>query len=168
MASMQEKHHILSKNKLLKSSHFYLDEYLTNEQQEERREEVDKIRDIRNEWKMTQLYNGKTIIVVFGPQGKTKQQAGNKEQTKNSIIGRKTTISTWMKRGEDSNLGLICQTVQQSNPTQVYLSLFCWNCRGYPQRRGPGLGPITEGRDIICLTKTHEHDSCKKPVFAVI
>ena len=25
--------------------------------------------------------------------------------------------------------------------------------------------PITEGRDIICLTKTHEHDGCKTLVF---
>lgn len=59
----------------------------------------------------------------------------------------------------------MCQTAQQSNPTQVYLSLVCWNCRGYPQRRGPGLGPIVEGRDIICLTETHKHDGCKTPVF---
>lgn len=40
-----------------------------------------------------------------------------------------------------------------------------WNCGGYPSRRGPGLGPIVEGRDIICLTETHEHDGCKILVF---
>ena len=31
--------------------------------------------------------------------------------------------------------------------------------------RGPGLGPIVEGRDIIYLTKTHENDGCKTLVF---
>ena len=27
------------------------------------------------------------------------------------------------------------------------------------------MGPIAEGRDIICLMETHEHDVCKTPVF---
>lgn len=36
---------------------------------------------------------------------------------------------------------------------------------GYPWRRGPGLGPIAEDKDIICLTETHEHDACKNPMF---
>lgn len=78
------------------------------------------------------------------------------------MIGRKTRRSTWMKRGEESNLSLMCQTVQQSNPTQ---GLACWNYRGYPWKRGPVLGPIVEGRDIICLMETHEHDGCKTPAF---
>jgi len=29
----------------------------------------------------------------------------------------------------------------------------------------PGLWPIAEARDIICLTETHERDCCKTPVF---
>jgi exonuclease III len=49
--------------------------------------------------------------------------------------------------------------------TQVSLRLVCWNCRGYPWRRGPGLGPIEEDRDIICLIETHEHEGCKTPLF---
>lgn len=40
-----------------------------------------------------------------------------------------------------------------------------WNCRGYPWRRGPGLGPIAGDKDIILFTKTHEHDGCKVPEF---
>ena len=39
------------------------------------------------------------------------------------------------------------------------------NCRGYPWRRGPRIGPIAERRDIICLTETHEHDGFKTPMF---
>ena len=31
--------------------------------------------------------------------------------------------------------------------------------------RGPGLGPIVEDRDIICLMETHEHEGCKTPIF---
>jgi hypothetical protein len=32
-------------------------------------------------------------------------------------------------------------------------------------RRGPGLGPIAEDRNIICLLETHEHEGCKTPLF---
>jgi len=93
----------------LKSSHLFLDKYLTNKKQEERREEVEKIRAARNKGKRAWLYNGKAIIAMFGPHGKVGQQFGSNEKTVNSIIGRKTTGSTWMKRGEDSNLSLVCQ-----------------------------------------------------------
>ena len=165
MESVQDKHYLLRKKKLLKGSQLFLDEDLTGKQQEERREEVEKVRAARNEGKRAWLYNGKAIIAVFRPHGKTGQQENNKEKTSNSIIGRKTTGSTQMKRGEDSNLSFACQTAQQSNPTQVYLSLVCWNYRGYPSRRGPWIGPIAEGRDIICLTKTHEHDGCKTQII---
>ena len=78
MASVQDKHHLLSKKKLLKGSHFFLDEDLTNKQQEERREEVKKIRAARNEGKKAWLYNGKAVIAVFGTQDKTGQQADSK------------------------------------------------------------------------------------------
>lgn len=71
---------------------------------------MEKIRATRNEGKRAWLYNGKAIIAVFGLHGKTGQQTSNKEKIGNSIIGRKTTRSTWMKRGEDSNLSLLCQT----------------------------------------------------------
>lgn len=67
MVSVQDKHHILGKKRLLKGSHFFLDGDLTNKHQEERREEVEKIRATRNEGKRAWLYNGKAIIVVFGP-----------------------------------------------------------------------------------------------------
>lgn len=80
----------MGKKKLLKGSHFFLDEDLTNKQQE-RREEVEKIRAERNEGKRACLYNGKAIIAVFGPLGKTGQQARSKEKIENSITGRKTT-----------------------------------------------------------------------------
>ena len=83
---------------------------LTSKQQEERREEVEKNKVARNEGKGAWLYNGKAVIAVFGPHGKTWQQADNKEKIGNSMIGRKTTRSTWMKRGEDSNSSLVCQT----------------------------------------------------------
>ena len=117
MESVQEKHHLLSKKKLLKGSHFFLYEDLTSKQQEERREEVEKVRATRNEGKRAWFYNGKVVIVVFGPHGKIGQQADNEEKTGNSIIGRKTTGSTWMKRGEDSNLSLVYQNARESNPT---------------------------------------------------
>jgi hypothetical protein len=39
------------------------------------------------------------------------------------------------------------------------------NCIGYPWRRGLGLGPIAEGKDIIILVEMHEHDGCKVPDF---
>jgi len=107
---MENKQHLLSKKKLLKDSHFFLDEDLTSKQQEERREEVDKVKGTRNKGKRACLYHGKAIIAVFGPHRKTWQQAGSKEKIGNSIIGRKTTRSTWMKRGEGSNLSLVCQT----------------------------------------------------------
>ena len=110
MASVQEKHHLLSKKKLLKGSNFFLDEDLTSKQQEERREEVEKVRATRNKGKRAWLYNGKAVIAVFGPHGKTGQQVDNEQKIGNSIIERKTIGSTWMKRGEDSNSSLMCQT----------------------------------------------------------
>lgn len=48
MASVQDKHYLLSKKKLLKGLHLFLDEDLTSKPQEERREEVEKIRVARN------------------------------------------------------------------------------------------------------------------------
>ena len=32
-------------------------------------------------------------------------------------------------------------------------------------RRGPGLGPIAEDRNTICLLETHEHEGWKTPLF---
>lgn len=48
MASVQDKHYLLSKKKLLKGLHLFLDEDLTSKPQEEKREEVEKIRVARN------------------------------------------------------------------------------------------------------------------------
>lgn len=111
MVSVQDKHYLLSKKKLLKGSHYFLDEDLTSKQQEVRREEVEKIRATRNEGKRAWLYNGKVVIAMFRPHGKAGQQFGSKEKPINSIIGRKTMRSRWMKRGEGSNLSLVYQAV---------------------------------------------------------
>ena len=110
METVQDKHQLLRKKKLLKGSHFFLDEDLTIKQQEERREEVKKIRAAINEGKRAWLYNGKVVIAVFGTHDKIGQQADGKEKIENSIIGRKTTRATWMERGKDSKLSLMCQT----------------------------------------------------------
>ena len=80
MANVQEKRQLLGKKKLLKGSHFFLDEDLTKKQQDERRDEVEKIRAARNEGKRAWLYNGKVVIAVFGPPDKSGQQADSKEK----------------------------------------------------------------------------------------
>ena len=71
---------------------------------------MEKIRTARNEGKRAWLYNGKVVVAVFGPPGKIGQQDVSKEKIDNSIIGTKTIRATWMKRGEDSSLSLMCQT----------------------------------------------------------
>ena len=71
---------------------------------------MEKVREARNEGKRVSLYNGRAVIVVFGPHGKTGQQVDNEQKVGKSIIGRKTTRSTWMKMGEDSNSILVCQS----------------------------------------------------------
>ena len=72
---------------------------------------MEKIRATRKERKRVWLYNGKVVIAMFGPHDKVGQQFGSKEKTVNYIIGRKTTRSTWMKRGEHSKLSLVSQDV---------------------------------------------------------
>lgn len=74
MASVQDKDYLVRKNKLLKGSHFFLDEDLTSKQQEERTKEVEKIREARNKGKRACLYNGKAIIAMFGPHVKAGKQ----------------------------------------------------------------------------------------------
>ena len=49
----------------------------------------------------------------------------------------------------------------ESRPPQAHLSMVIQICRGYPWRRGPSLGPIVEGMDIIVLLEMHEHEVCK-------
>lgn len=49
--------------------------------------------------------------------------------------------------------------------SQDHLKVVSWNCKGYPWRRGPEVGPIAEGNDVIILVETHEHDGCKVPNF---
>lgn len=78
MEKVQEKHHLFSKKKFLRDSHFFLYEDLTSKQQEERREEVEKNRVPRNEGKRACLDNGKEIVAMFT----TQKKQGNKQAIK--------------------------------------------------------------------------------------
>ena len=51
MSSIREKQILLGKKQLLRGSHFFLDEDLTIRQQEERREDLSKVRASRDEGK---------------------------------------------------------------------------------------------------------------------
>ena len=62
MLSVRDKDIILSKKHLLKGSQFFLEEYLTVRQQEERRNEMTKVRATRDEGKRTWIYKGKAVI----------------------------------------------------------------------------------------------------------
>lgn len=67
----------------MKGSHFFQDEDLTSKHQEERREEVEKVRAARNEGKRALLYNGKVVIAVFGSHGKIGYKLVVKKKQKN-------------------------------------------------------------------------------------
>ena len=71
MPSLRDKYTILSKKHLLRGSRFFLEEDLTIKQQEERREEMLKVRVVRDESKRAWIYKGKVVIVRFGPPSKT-------------------------------------------------------------------------------------------------
>ena len=75
---------ILSKKQLLRGSWFFLEEYLTIRQQEERMDKMTKVRAARDEGKRAWNYKGKVVIVQFGPPSKTRQQNDNKEEATNS------------------------------------------------------------------------------------
>lgn len=84
MPSLRNKYIILSKKHLLRGSRSFLEEDLTVIQQEERREEILKVRVARDESKITCIYKVKVVISRFGPPSKAEQQYGNKEEAKNS------------------------------------------------------------------------------------
>jgi hypothetical protein len=67
MSSIRDKQILLGKTQLLRGSRFFLDEDLTIRQQEERREELLKVRAARDEGKRACLFKGKTVIAFFGP-----------------------------------------------------------------------------------------------------
>jgi hypothetical protein len=71
MSSTRDKQILLGKKQLLRGSRFFLDEDLTIRQQEERREEMSKVRAARDEGKRAWLFKGKVVISFFGPHSKT-------------------------------------------------------------------------------------------------
>jgi hypothetical protein len=77
MSSIRDKQILLGKKQLLRGSFFFLDEDLTIRQQEERREELLKVRAARDEGKRAWLFKGKTVISIFGPHFKIGQQVGS-------------------------------------------------------------------------------------------
>jgi hypothetical protein len=85
MSSIHDKQILLGKKQLLRGSYFFLDEYLTIRQQEERREELSKVREARDEGKRAWLFKGKVLISFSGPHSKTGQQFGNQEETTISL-----------------------------------------------------------------------------------
>ena len=108
MSSTHAKQILPSNKQLLRGSLFFLEEDLTIRQQEERREEMSKVRAARDEGKRAWLYKGKAVIAFFGPP-KTKQQGGNQERSANSLAEKYETKTVWANRGEDSTLSLVCQ-----------------------------------------------------------
>ena len=109
MPSLRDKYIILSKKHLLRGSCFFLEEDLTVKQQEERRDEILKVRAARDEGKRAWIYKGKTVIARFGPPSKTKQQDGNKEEATNSSTGNQKARSIRENRDKDSNASFACQ-----------------------------------------------------------
>jgi hypothetical protein len=93
----------------LRGSHFFLDEDFTIRQQEERREEMTKVRAARDEGKRAWLFKGKVVIAFFGPRSKIGQQGGSQEAITNSLAGNYATRPVWANRGEDSTLSLVGQ-----------------------------------------------------------
>ena len=74
-----------------------LEEDLTIRKQEERREEMSKVREARDEEKRAWLYKGKAFIAFLVPP-KTKQQGSNKERSANSLAKKYKTKMTWENR----------------------------------------------------------------------
>jgi hypothetical protein len=93
----------------LRGSRFFLEEDLTVRQQEERRDEMTKVRAARDEGKRAWIYKGKAVIVQFGPLSKTRQQDDNKEEAANSSTRNEEARSIWASRDKDSTVSLACQ-----------------------------------------------------------
>jgi hypothetical protein len=81
----------------------------------------------------------------------------------------KTTRSegkwAWLKNAKAQISDRFSNKKYEIGAPQDCLQVISWNCRGYPWRRGPGLGSTTEGKYIIILVETHEYDGCKVPDF---
>jgi hypothetical protein len=71
MSSIRDKKILVGKKQLLRGSRFFLDEDLTIRQQEERKEELLKVRATRDEGKRAWLFKGKVVISFFGSHSKT-------------------------------------------------------------------------------------------------
>ena len=108
MPSLHDKYIILSKKHLLRGSWFFLEEDLTVTQQEERREEILKVRAARDEGKRAWIYKGKSMIAQFGPP-RTEQQDGNKEEATNFSTGNHEARSVWESGDKKSIVSLACQ-----------------------------------------------------------
>lgn len=94
MSSICDRQGVLSKKQLLRGSLFFLDEDLTVRQQEERKEEMEKVRAARDEGKRAWLYKGKVVISCFGPYSNLSQRADNSKMTTNSLVERKAATLT--------------------------------------------------------------------------
>jgi hypothetical protein len=108
MSSIRHKQTLLSK-KLLRVSKFFLDEDLTIRQQDERKEELSKVRAARDDGKRAWLLKGKVVVAFLGPHSKTRQQVGSQEETTISLAGKYETRPIWTNRGENSTLSLVDQ-----------------------------------------------------------
>ena len=62
MPSLHDKDIILSRKQFLRGSRFFLEEDLSVRQQEERRDEMTKVRAARDEGKRAWIYKGKAVI----------------------------------------------------------------------------------------------------------
>jgi hypothetical protein len=93
----------------LRGSRFFIEEDLTVRQQEERRDEMKKVRAARDEGKRAWIYKGKAMIAQFGPPSKTRQQDDNKEEAANSSARNEEARPVWASRDKDSTVSLACQ-----------------------------------------------------------
>jgi hypothetical protein len=109
MPNLRDKDIILSRKQFLKGSRFFLEEDLTVRQQEERRDEMTKVRAARDEGKRAWIYKGKAVIAQFGPPSKTRQQDNNKEEAANSSARNEEARSVWASKDKDSTVSLACQ-----------------------------------------------------------
>ena len=109
MSIIHDKQILLGNKQLLRGSLFFLDEDLTIRQQEERKEELLKVRAARDEGKRAWLFKGKAGIAIFGSHSKTGQQVGSQEETTISLAGKYAIRPVGTNRGEDSTLSLVDQ-----------------------------------------------------------
>ena len=109
MPNLRDKDIILSRKHFLRGSWFFLEEDLTVRRQEERRDEMTKVRAARDEGKRAWIYNSKDVIAQFGPPSKTRQQDNNKEEAANSSARIEEARSVWSSKDKDSTMSLACQ-----------------------------------------------------------